>query len=113
MDFDGDTSHRIVGVTRDEIVVPVAGMSEGTVDQLFFALRVAAIEDAVATGVRLPFLADDLFINYDDARAKAGFEVLAELGRSTQVLFFTHHQHLVGLAEQALAPVTVARCNLA
>ena len=81
-------------------------------DQLFLALRLAAVEDAVAGGAKLPFLADDLFINYDDDRARADFAVLAELGRSTQVLFFTYHQHLVSLAEGALAPLKVSRCQL-
>ena len=111
VDFDGDAS-RLAGITRDDKVVPVAGMSEGTIDQLFLALRLAAVEDAAAAGARLPFLADDLFINYDDQRAAAGFEVLGELARTTQVLFFTHHQHLVSIAEKALAPVSISRCAL-
>lgn len=111
VDFDSESS-RLAGLARDDSVVPVAGMSEGTVDQLFLALRLAAVEDAVAAGARLPFLADDLFINYDDDRAQAGFEVLAELARSTQVLFFTHHQHLVSVAERALAPIPISRCSL-
>jgi hypothetical protein len=33
--------------------------------------------------MRLPFLADDLFINYDDDRAAAGFAALAELERNS------------------------------
>jgi len=103
---------RLSGVRDDQSVVPVGGMSEGTVDQLFLALRIAAVEDAVASGARLPFLADDLFINYDDERATAGFQVLAELAEKTQVLFFTHHQHLVKVAEDALAPVVVSSCRL-
>lgn len=111
VDFDSETS-RLAGVTNDDNVIPVGGMSEGTVDQLFLALRLAAVEDAVAAGASLPFLADDLFINYDDERAQAGFEVLAELARSTQVLFFTHHHHLLSIAEKALAPIPVSRCNL-
>ena len=87
-------------------------MSEGTVDQLYLALRVAAVEDAVRGGVRLPFLADDLFINFDDERAAAGFKVLAELARTTQVLFFTHHEHLAEIANRALAPAKIAVCGL-
>ena len=41
--------------------------------------------------IRLPFLADDLFVNFDDERSEAGVRVLAELAKYTQVLFFTHH----------------------
>jgi uncharacterized protein YhaN len=111
VDAEGSKA-RLSGVDRDEAVVPVERMSEGTVDQLFLALRLAAVEDAVAGGAKLPFLADDLFINYDDERAEAGFEVLAELGKSTQVLFFTHHRHLLRVAENAVGAASVAVCEL-
>lgn len=60
----------------------------------------------------MPFLADDLFINYDDDRARAGFEALGELARHTQVLFFTHHKHLLDVAAAALAPVGASVCRL-
>jgi uncharacterized protein YhaN len=94
---------RLSGITTDGgTVVPVTGMSEGTVDQLFLSLRLAAVEESVAAGVRLPFMADDLFINYDDARSAAGFRVLARLAEQTQVLFFTHHEHLADLARETL-----------
>ncbi len=111
VDLDGDKA-RLAALGPDHDVVPVEGMSEGTVDQLFLALRLAAVEDTVAAGARLPFLADDLFINYDDDRARAGFEILAELSTRTQVLFFTHHQHLVDVARAALQPGHVAVCRL-
>lgn len=111
VDDDADKP-TLAGVRSDDTVVPVDGMSEGTVDQLYLALRVAAVEDAVRGGVRLPFLADDLFINFDDGRAAAGFKVLAELARSTQVLFFTHHEHLAEVANRALAPAKISVCGL-
>jgi len=43
----------------------------------------------------MPFIADDLFINYDDPRSKAGPEALARLSEQTQVIFLSHHDHLV------------------
>jgi uncharacterized protein YhaN len=49
--------------------------------------------------VALPFIADDLFINYDDGRAKAGLQALANLSEKTQVIFLTHHEHLIPAAE--------------
>jgi uncharacterized protein YhaN len=107
-----DDEPRLSGVKADGDLVPVSGMSEGTVDQLFLALRIAAVEDEVAHGIRLPFLADDLFVNYDDERAAAGFKVLSELARHTQVLFFTHHHHLVSIAKSAVAPETITDCVL-
>jgi uncharacterized protein YhaN len=90
---------RLCGVrTATEEVVGIEGMSEGTVDQLYLSLRLAAVENIVAGGLKMPFLADDLFINYDDNRSKAGFQALGELARHTQVLFFTHHHHLLDVA---------------
>ncbi len=95
---------RLLGMRQDqETLVPIDGMSEGTRDQLFLALRLAAVEQSIAAGVRVPFIADDLFVNFDDERAEAGLRVLAELAASTQVLFFTHHAHLRSIG-QAVAP---------
>lgn len=86
---------RLLGMRNDrQTLVPIDGMSEGTTDQLFLALRLAAVEQSIAAGVRVPFIADDLFVNFDDDRAEAGLSVLAELAASTQVLFFTHRAHL-------------------
>ena len=104
---------QLVGITADaSTAIPVTKMSEGTVDQLYLALRLAAVEDAVDAGLKLPFLADDLFINFDDARAEAGCRVLAGLARKTQVLFFTHHKHLAALAQRAVSPAGLATCVL-
>jgi len=75
-------------------------MSEGTRDQLYLALRLAALELHLEQTTPLPFIADDLFINYDDKRAKAGLEALAKLSESTQVVFLTHHDHLVSVAQE-------------
>jgi uncharacterized protein YhaN len=112
VEYDGETP-RLAGERSDgATVVPVGGMSQGTVDQLFLALRIAAVEDMVGQGTRLPFLADDLFINFDDARAAAGFRVLAELAQRTQVLFFTHHEHLLEVAQDALKPTKIVTCHL-
>ena len=79
-------------------------MSDGTIDQLYLSLRVASMEGYLARGSTMPFVADDLFINFDDERAAAGIRVLAELARRTQVLFFTHHEHLLEIARRALEP---------
>ncbi|XWN33811.1 MAG: AAA family ATPase [Devosia sp.] len=82
-------AHRV----HDDASVPVDGLSDGTRDQLIIAVRVAA-----AQGSPLPFIADDLFVNADDGRAANGFKVLAELARTTQVIYLTHHDHLVPVA---------------
>ncbi len=82
------------------------------IGSVFLALRLAAVEDAVDQGASLLFLANDLFINYDDERAAAGFCALASLGPQTRALFFTHREYLLGVAEAALAPDHISRCTL-
>lgn len=106
-------SPRLLGMRDDmRTMVEVDAMSEGTTDQLFLALRLAALEQSVAAGVGLPFLADDLFVNFDDRRAEAGFRVLAEVARTTQVLFFTHHPHLVQIAKSVVGAELHSECAL-
>jgi uncharacterized protein YhaN len=75
--------------------VEVTGMSEGTRDQLYLALRLAALEIHLEQAAALPFIADDLFINFDDARSAAGLQALRDLSTKTQVLFLSHHDHLL------------------
>jgi len=104
---------RLLGLRADRVtLVPIDGMSEGTRDQLFLALRLAAVEQAIAAGVTMPFLADDLFVNFDDDRAEAGLRVLVELARSTQVLFFTHHPHLCEIGRRVVGDDPVSECIL-
>lgn len=79
--------------------VTIEGMSHGTRDQLYLALRLAALELHLDQSPPMPFLADDLFINWDDDRARAGLAALARLSRKTQVIFLTHHDHLVPSAQ--------------
>jgi uncharacterized protein YhaN len=102
LEFDEHDNAQLAGIRQDDRRVPVSGMSTGTADQLYLALRVAAIEDYLDHGEPMPFIADDLFINFDDKRAAAGFRVLGELAKKTQVLFFTHHEHLLEVARSAL-----------
>lgn len=94
VDFECDPP-TLDGLRPDGKIVGIAGMSDGTRDQLFLALRLAALEMHIGQAHALPFIADDLFINYDDGRSTAGFEALAKLSETTQVIYLTHHEHLV------------------
>ena len=100
--FDSRDRLRLDAVRPDGEVVQMGGLSSGSEDQLYLALRVAAIGEYVQRAPALPFIADDLFLNFDEERAAAGFRVLGELARRTQVLFFTHHEHLVAIAADVL-----------
>ncbi len=99
VDFDSEPL-KLLGRRPGGTAVDIEGMSEGTRDQLYLALRLAALDMHLDQAHVLPFIADDLFINFDDDRAKAGLEALGELSRKTQVLFLTHHDHLTPLVSE-------------
>src|SRR5690606_32712426 len=94
VDFDRQPM-ALEGQRADGRLVGIDGLSEGTRDQLYLALRLAALELHLQQSPALPFVADDLFINYDDARSEAGLRALAELSRQTQVIFLSHHDALL------------------
>jgi uncharacterized protein YhaN len=95
---------RLSGIRPSGMSVDVAGMSEGTRDQLYLALRLAALELQVDQGWAMPLIADDLFVNFDDRRTAAGLAVLGDLSRRMQIVCLTHHEHLVPLAREVLGP---------
>jgi uncharacterized protein YhaN len=60
----------------------------------------------------MPLVLDDVLIHFDDDRARAALDVLGEVARTTQVLFFTHHARLVELARAVLGPDRLAEHEL-
>ncbi len=102
--YGDDDQPQLVGVRDNDRKVDVSGMSSGTRDQLFLALRLATLEEYLGRSEPMPFIVDDVLVNFDDERAQAALEVLAQLGERTQVLLFTHHErireHAEGLGER-------------
>jgi uncharacterized protein YhaN len=81
----------------------VEAMSAGSCDQLYLAIRIAYLEHWLAGREPIPFIVDDILLSFDDDRAIAALKVLGELSRRTQVIFFTHHAHLLELARSVLS----------
>jgi uncharacterized protein YhaN len=106
-DYNDANTPVLVGIRADGSQVGVEGMSDGTRDQLYLALRLASLERYVATDEPLPFIVDDILIQFDDQRAKAALQVLAELSTKTQVIFLTHHWRLAELATELESPAVV------
>ena len=69
-------------------------LSRGTSEQLYFALKLAFVEQ-VADKIALPILIDDAFVNFDMQRTNYIVRLLEELANKTQVLIFTARQDLV------------------
>jgi uncharacterized protein YhaN len=114
LDWDDAGSVALVGVrAHTGENVALAGMSDGTRDQLYLALRLASMELYARDHEPIPFILDDILVKFDNARAIAAIRALAELARHTQVLLFTHHKHLVDLAKENLDASQLAISEIA
>jgi len=100
VDYNEKDEPILVGIREDGEKVSIEGMSDGTKDQLYLALRLASIEKYVQENEPIPFIVDDILIHFDDDRAKETLKVLLELSMKTQVIFFTHHARLIDLMKQ-------------
>jgi uncharacterized protein YhaN len=70
-------------------------MSTGTRDQLYLALRLATLDHYLESAEPLPFIVDDILIQFDDDRSRATLAALADFSDRTQVILFTHHERVV------------------
>jgi len=101
-DYGEDDQPRLLGVRKSGERVAMAGMSEGTRDQLYLALRLAYLEDYAGRTEPVPFIGDDIFQTFDDERTHAGVQALASAAGLFQPILFTHHLSVVAIARRAL-----------
>ncbi len=98
-ELDASGKPLLLGVRPDGREVAVEGMSDGSRDQLYLALRLATLEQHLKKGEPMPFVVDDILIGFDDHRTRVCLEVLAQLSSRTQILVFTHHRRVLELAD--------------
>jgi uncharacterized protein YhaN len=104
--LDDDGKHLLVGRRAGDepgSEVYVEQMSDGTRDQLYLSLRLASLEQWNKIHEPMPLVVDDILVHFDDDRAVETLKQLVRLSDQTQVIFFTHHQHLIDLARESLA----------
>lgn len=94
-DIDDKGAPVLIGMRPGDRRVPVEGMSSGTRDQLYLALRLATLEYRLEAHEPIPFIVDDILINFDDDRSRATLQALAKLSATNQVILFTHHRQIV------------------
>ena len=100
-DFTQDEGPRLV-VEDGEGTVPISRLSRGATDQLYLALRLAYLEAFSQGNEALPFIGDDIFVEFDAGRTQAGLRTLASMSGSFQTIVFTHHAFVRDLAVEAL-----------
>ena len=66
-------------------------LSQGTADQLYLAVRLAACKLVLPQEEPCPLVLDDALANFDDSRMALALECLEELGEERQILLFTCH----------------------
>ncbi|EFC85200.1 conserved hypothetical protein [Parafrankia sp. EUN1f] len=103
----GDSARTLKVIRSDEQELGPDDLSEGTCDQVFLALRLAAInqlqrERADRGEPTLPVVLDDVLMTFDDDRTRAALRVLAEFAPSWQIILLTHHEHLADLARDVV-----------
>ena len=98
-DIDENGRPVVIGKRTNGGDVTIGQMSDGTRDQLFLSFRLASVEHYCAATEPVPFVADDLLVHFDDERSAATLELLAEVGKATQVILFTHHKSVRDMAE--------------
>ncbi len=84
--------------------VPLDALSRGTIEQVWLALRLAAIDIAFPQG-GMPLLLDDCFLAYDDERLSHTLGWLAE-NYSGQVFVFTCGKREAALLQKERIPFT-------
>lgn len=107
VDIDDAGGLRVVdefGTVRDPLL-----LSMGTCQQLYLSLRIALLITADNVGRSIPVLADDILVNFDDARRAGAARALAELARSRQVIVFTCHEEIVRLMRDACPDANLVR----
>ena len=82
-----DTEFALQAGTEEETILREAlWRSDGTMDQLYLALRLAVAEELTPGA---PLILDDVLVRFDDARMKAAVTLLRELAEERQILCFT------------------------
>lgn len=95
-------------VGRNGSETPLEGLSGGTRDQLYLALRLASLDEYMKVNVPQPFILDDTFVQFDDERTELAFKTLADFSKHTQVIYFTHHRKCAEAAVSASPPEMLA-----
>lgn len=101
-DYGEDDRPRLAGRRASGELCTIDGMSEGTRDQLYMALRLAFLEDYAERNEPAPFIGDDIFHTFDDERTAAGILTLSKASERYQPILFTHHRSVVRIAREVL-----------
>lgn len=82
-----DTEFSLRASTAEEDTLrEILWRSDGTMDQLYLALRLAVAAELLPDA---PLVLDDALVRFDDDRMKAAVEILKEMAQDRQIILFT------------------------
>ncbi|MCL5048354.1 MAG: AAA family ATPase [Firmicutes bacterium] len=73
---------------------PAENLSQGTREELYLCLRIAYAENFAKHGKNLPFIFDDILVNFDQKRTEQAIKLLHEASLKRQIIAFTCHDHI-------------------
>ncbi len=106
-DYDGTGDPVIKAKRGNGSLLSVGELSDGSRDQLFLSLRLGGLARYISNNGPMPFVVDDVLVHFDDERSLAALEALNRLARQTQIIFFTHHHHLLELINKNAPGITI------
>ena len=74
------------GTEAEDTLRDALWRSDGTMDQLYLALRLAVAEELTPEA---PLVLDDVLVRFDDARMRAAVKLLQEMSAQKQIICFT------------------------
>ena len=74
------------GAQQEDVLQSALWRSDGTVDQLYLALRLAVSEELTPDA---PLVLDDALVRFDETRLSQAMDILKEAGEHKQVILFT------------------------
>lgn len=91
-----------ISLLTEDGKIPVGRVSRGTIDQIYFALRMAAVE--ILYEEEFPVILDDTFVFYDEKRLTHTLKWLAE--NKKQVILFTCQEARARAVKKIKYPVS-------
>ncbi len=108
----GDNLNIMLSDPDSETVIPVSALSNGAIDQLYFALRMAIAESVLKGNEVLPLFMDEPFAQYDDERTIQALNRIGELSKTQQIIIFTCKQREVELISSFIGSSACKICSL-
>lgn len=81
-------------IDNNSLSKSILEMSQGTREELYFAMRLGLIEEYEKKSESMPIILDDVLVNFDDNRGLSAFETLNKFAKDRQVLLLTCHQYI-------------------